>query len=153
LIRLVDELHDAADISDGLWKVLTTAFSIEQIFELIALVGLYHTVSFFANGLRLGASLTRYRLRHRAYRRCHFRVPFEASGDVAAFALARNCCFASEDPIPLVPRGRTPPGRITAYTRMSVERDLNPRMATTRPAWVSFYVDYMLARTCRRRSF
>ncbi len=55
LIRLVDELHDAADISDGLWKALTTAFSIEQIFELIALVGFYHTVSFFANGLRLGA--------------------------------------------------------------------------------------------------
>jgi hypothetical protein len=29
--------------------------SIEQIFELIALAGFYHTVSFFANGLRLGA--------------------------------------------------------------------------------------------------
>ena len=55
LIRLVDELHDAADISGGLWKALTTVFSIEQIFELIALVGFYHTVSFFANGLRLGA--------------------------------------------------------------------------------------------------
>ena len=55
LIRLVDELHDAADISDGLWNALATAFSIEQIFELIALVGFYHSVSFFANGLRLGA--------------------------------------------------------------------------------------------------
>jgi alkylhydroperoxidase family enzyme len=55
LIRLVDELHDAADISGQLWKALATAFSIEQIFELIALVGFYHTVSFFANGLRLGA--------------------------------------------------------------------------------------------------
>ena len=55
LIRLVDELHDAADISGELWKALATAFSTEQIFELIALVGFYHTVSFFANGLRLGA--------------------------------------------------------------------------------------------------
>ena len=55
LIRLVDELHDAADISDELWKALAVAFSIDQIFELIALVGFYHTVSFFANGLRLGA--------------------------------------------------------------------------------------------------
>jgi len=55
LIQLVDELHDAADISDGLWKALVAAFSIDQIFELIALVGFYHTVSFFANGLRLGA--------------------------------------------------------------------------------------------------
>ena len=58
LIRLVDELHDAADISDGLWKALATAFSVEQIFESIALVGFYHTVSFFANGLRLTAEPT-----------------------------------------------------------------------------------------------
>jgi hypothetical protein len=55
LIRLVDELHDAADISDGPWKALATAFSIAQIFELVALVAFYHTVSFFANGLRLAA--------------------------------------------------------------------------------------------------
>jgi 4-carboxymuconolactone decarboxylase len=53
LIRLVDELHDRATISDELWSALTTAFSVEQIFELIALVGFYHTVSFFANGLKL----------------------------------------------------------------------------------------------------
>lgn len=55
LIRLVDDLHDAADISDQLWKELTAAFRIEQIFELIGLAGFYHTVSFFANGLRLPA--------------------------------------------------------------------------------------------------
>jgi 4-carboxymuconolactone decarboxylase len=55
LIRLVDELHDSADISDQLWKELATAFGLEQIFELIALVGFYHTVSFFANGTRLRA--------------------------------------------------------------------------------------------------
>jgi len=55
IIQLVDELHDTADISDKLWKDLAIAFSIEQIFELIALVGFYHTVSFFANSLRLQA--------------------------------------------------------------------------------------------------
>jgi 4-carboxymuconolactone decarboxylase len=55
LIQLVDELHDASDISDQLWKDLAIAFSIEQIFELIALAGFYHTVSFFANTLRLRA--------------------------------------------------------------------------------------------------
>jgi hypothetical protein len=55
LIRLVDELHDSADISEGLWNKLAKAFSIEQIFEVIALVGFYHTVWFFANGLRLRA--------------------------------------------------------------------------------------------------
>jgi len=53
LIRLVDELHDSASITDGLWKGLAAAFSLEQVFEVIALVGFYHTVSFFANGLKL----------------------------------------------------------------------------------------------------
>ena len=53
LIRLVDELHDSASITDGLWKELAAAFCLEQVFEAIALVGFYHTVSFFANGLRL----------------------------------------------------------------------------------------------------
>ena len=53
LIRLVDELHDSSDISDALWDELKAAFSVEQIFECIALVGFCHTVSFFANGLKL----------------------------------------------------------------------------------------------------
>jgi hypothetical protein len=55
LIRLVDELHDSADIADQLWNDLGKAFGLEQVFELIALVGFYHTVSFFANGTRLRA--------------------------------------------------------------------------------------------------
>ena len=53
LILLVDELHDTATISDDLWRSLAAAFTVEQIFEAIALVGFYHTVSFFANGLGL----------------------------------------------------------------------------------------------------
>ena len=53
LVRMVDELHDSAQLSDELWGALAVAFSLEQMFELIALVGFYHTVSFFANGLRL----------------------------------------------------------------------------------------------------
>jgi alkylhydroperoxidase family enzyme len=53
LIQLVDELHDSANISEELWKALAATFSIDQILELIALVGFYHTVPFFANGLRL----------------------------------------------------------------------------------------------------
>jgi alkylhydroperoxidase family enzyme len=55
LIRMVDELHDSAGLTDELWATLAAAFSVEQILELIALVGFYHTVSFFANGLRLPA--------------------------------------------------------------------------------------------------
>jgi alkylhydroperoxidase family enzyme len=53
LVRLVDELHDSSTISDGVWAALARTFSVDQIFELIALVGFYHTVAYFANGLRL----------------------------------------------------------------------------------------------------
>ena len=53
LIRLADELHDSAGVSDALWAALAAAFSVEQIMELIALAGFYHTVSFFANGLKV----------------------------------------------------------------------------------------------------
>ena len=55
LIRLVDELHDTSNVSDDLWTNLSASFSTEQIFEMIALVGFYHTVAFFANGLRIPA--------------------------------------------------------------------------------------------------
>jgi len=55
LIRMVDELHDSATLSEEVWSALAATFSVEQILELIALVGFYHTVSFFANGLRLPA--------------------------------------------------------------------------------------------------
>src|SRR5438552_1497934 len=33
LVRLVDELHDSAQLSDDLWTALTATFSLEQIFE------------------------------------------------------------------------------------------------------------------------
>jgi alkylhydroperoxidase family enzyme len=55
LIRMVDELHDSATLSEEVWGALAATFRVEQILELIALVGFYHTVSFFANGLRLPA--------------------------------------------------------------------------------------------------
>ena len=55
LIRLADELHDTATISGDLWQALAPRFTTEQIFELIALAGFYHTVSFFGNGLKLQA--------------------------------------------------------------------------------------------------
>jgi alkylhydroperoxidase family enzyme len=55
LIRLADELHETADISEDLWQLLRANFSIEEILELITQIGRYHTISFFANGLRLRA--------------------------------------------------------------------------------------------------
>jgi hypothetical protein len=50
---MVDELHDSASLSDEVWAALAATFNVDQILELIALVGFYHSVSFFANGLRL----------------------------------------------------------------------------------------------------
>lgn len=53
LVRLVDELHDSADVSDALWESLAAEFAPEQLLELIALAGYYHTISFLTNALRV----------------------------------------------------------------------------------------------------
>ena len=51
LIRLADELHDDARISDALWAELRRHWSDEQLVELVVLAGFYHTISFVVNGL------------------------------------------------------------------------------------------------------
>jgi 4-carboxymuconolactone decarboxylase len=53
LIRMVDELHDRASLSDATWADLSSNFTDEQRIELIALVGFYHSISFLTNGLRI----------------------------------------------------------------------------------------------------
>lgn len=53
LIRLVDELHESATVSDELWAKLEEEWGPEQLIELIALAGQYHSVSFLVNGLRI----------------------------------------------------------------------------------------------------
>jgi alkylhydroperoxidase family enzyme len=53
LIRLVDALHDTADIEDLLWAKLHAEFRDDQLIELVVLTGFYHMVSFITNGLRL----------------------------------------------------------------------------------------------------
>ncbi len=53
LVRLVDELHDRAQISDELWTELAEHWSHEQLIELIVLAGFYHTISFVVNGLQI----------------------------------------------------------------------------------------------------
>jgi 4-carboxymuconolactone decarboxylase len=55
LIRLVDELHDTASVSDDLWDALAEQWRPDQLIELLVLVGQYHMVSFFTNGLRVEA--------------------------------------------------------------------------------------------------
>ena len=58
LIGLVDELHDTAQLSDAGWNALAAHFSSEQVLELIALVGYYHTISFMTNACRVDLEST-----------------------------------------------------------------------------------------------
>jgi alkylhydroperoxidase family enzyme len=53
IVRLADELHETNGVGEALWPELKTAFSDEQILELIVLAGFYHTVSYLTNALRL----------------------------------------------------------------------------------------------------
>ncbi len=53
LIKLVDELHDTAAVSDALWAELQAGWTAAQLVELLAIVGQYHMVSYFTNALRL----------------------------------------------------------------------------------------------------
>jgi alkylhydroperoxidase family enzyme len=53
LLRLVDALHDDAQVDDPLWAALRAHFSEEQLVELVALAGFYHLISFVANALRI----------------------------------------------------------------------------------------------------
>lgn len=53
LIRLVDELHDTATVSDALWAELRPVFGVPEILELLLLAGWYHAISYLANGARV----------------------------------------------------------------------------------------------------
>jgi 4-carboxymuconolactone decarboxylase len=53
LVRLADELHDTATVSDELWSELATHWDPAQVIELIATAGFYHLVSFTANASRV----------------------------------------------------------------------------------------------------
>ena len=53
LLRLCDELHDTATLSDGLWAELRRQYPEEAMLELLMLAGFYRTVSYLCNALRL----------------------------------------------------------------------------------------------------
>lgn len=55
LLRLCEELQATADVGDELWAALRRAFSEEAILELLLLAGLYRTVAYLTNALRLPA--------------------------------------------------------------------------------------------------
>ena len=53
LLRLVDELHDTARVSEALWAALRADWTDEQLIELVALAGFYHLISFVANAFTI----------------------------------------------------------------------------------------------------
>jgi alkylhydroperoxidase family enzyme len=53
ILRLCDELHLTATVSDALWASLAEDWTSEQLVELLVLAGLYHMIAFATNGLRL----------------------------------------------------------------------------------------------------
>jgi 4-carboxymuconolactone decarboxylase len=50
LIRLADELHDDARLSDETWTALGARFAEDQILEILVLAGSYRAISYVVNG-------------------------------------------------------------------------------------------------------
>jgi alkylhydroperoxidase family enzyme len=50
LVRLCDELHGSAQVSERLWQALRAAFREDQLLELLTLAGFYHAIAFVLNG-------------------------------------------------------------------------------------------------------
>jgi 4-carboxymuconolactone decarboxylase len=53
LIRLADELHDTATVSDPVWAELADAYRDEQLLELVVIAGWYRTLAYVINALRV----------------------------------------------------------------------------------------------------
>ncbi|MES2070460.1 MAG: carboxymuconolactone decarboxylase family protein [Pseudomonadota bacterium] len=53
LLQLADDLHQHSRVSDPVWNGLAQHFSAEQLLEMLALIGYYHTISFMTNAVRL----------------------------------------------------------------------------------------------------
>jgi 4-carboxymuconolactone decarboxylase len=53
VLRLADELHDAAGVSDPTYAALERHFDAPQILELVIAAGWYHTISFVINTARV----------------------------------------------------------------------------------------------------
>ncbi len=53
LLRLVDELHAGASVSDATWAELRNHYDDAQCLELMVLVGYYHTIAFVTNACRI----------------------------------------------------------------------------------------------------
>lgn len=49
LVRLADELHDTATVSDALWEALADTWTPPQLIELLLLAGWYRAISYVCN--------------------------------------------------------------------------------------------------------
>lgn len=53
LVRMADELHDTATVSDELWPRLAAVWTPPQLVELLMLAGWYHAISYVCNAARV----------------------------------------------------------------------------------------------------
>ncbi|WP_394780913.1 carboxymuconolactone decarboxylase family protein [Undibacterium sp.] len=53
LLQLADELHRDSKVTDAVWDALAAQYSDEQLLEMLAIAGYYHTISFITNAARL----------------------------------------------------------------------------------------------------
>lgn len=49
LVRFVDELVEHTDVTDATWDAMSAVYSVEEVFELVMLVGLYRMAGGFLN--------------------------------------------------------------------------------------------------------
>jgi alkylhydroperoxidase family enzyme len=53
LVRLADELHETATVSDALWAELRARWTPPELLELVLVVGWYHAIAFLVNAVRV----------------------------------------------------------------------------------------------------
>jgi alkylhydroperoxidase family enzyme len=53
LVRLADELHHTAHVSDPLWAALAAQWDTAQLIELLIIAGAYHVIAYVANGAQV----------------------------------------------------------------------------------------------------
>jgi 4-carboxymuconolactone decarboxylase len=53
LVRLADELHHTAHVSDELWAALSAHWDTPQLIELLIVPGMYHAIAYVANGAQV----------------------------------------------------------------------------------------------------
>jgi 4-carboxymuconolactone decarboxylase len=51
LVRLADELHHTARVSNELWAELAVEWKVSQLLELLIIAGCYHLIAYVANGV------------------------------------------------------------------------------------------------------